>query len=539
MTGLNESVASVNASGDQRIDAILHTRYWRDGDITYGLPRNAGIYGSGYGGGENAGMLPASQLMIDTLVRNLDADRGGLADSGFAIEGFTALDVSAGPARDATIRLAQTTADPFNFGTAWGYYPGTFATSGDIWVHTGSYDYSSPVPGNYAHHTLIHEIGHTLGLAHGHESTAFGTLPAAYDAMEYSVMTYRSYQGSVPGQYSNESIGYAQSFMMLDIAALQHLYGADFDTHSGDTVYSWHPHKGDTLVDGTPAFETAGNRIFATIWDGSGEDTYDLSAYEAPVTVDLAPGGHSAFGDAQLARLGTGVYANGNIYNALQYDGDPRSLIENAIGGSGADKIVGNDVDNRLEGRSADDMLDGASGDDLALGQLGNDTLKGGRGEDRLVGGHGNDWLSGGTGGDKLLGSAGHDRLFGRKGDDDLKGGMGNDLIAGGKGKDRLAGNDGADHFVFQDSNDSPVGNDADLIRDFEQGRDRIDLSPLDGPPLAFEGSGSFLTGIASVTYIHRGGETRVLADGDGDGVADIQINLTGLIDLTEADFIL
>ncbi|MEO9778292.1 MAG: M10 family metallopeptidase C-terminal domain-containing protein [Sedimentitalea sp.] len=539
MSGVNALVGPVRASGDIRIDGILHTQHWFGDEITYSLPRHVGAYMPGYGGGENQEFLPASPLMIDSFTKSLDADDGSGAHSGFAVEGFTALDIAPGPASSATIRLAQTGMDPYNFGTAWAYYPGTFQTSGDVWVHTDVYDYTNPRPGNYAHHTLIHETAHTLGLVHGHEGTAFGTVPVEFDSMEYTVMTYRSYEGAAAGPYSNEAIGYAQSFMMLDIAALQYLYGANFDTNDGDTVYSWMPQKGDTFVDGTSALEAAGNRIFATIWDGDGEDTYDLSAYEAPVTVDLAPGEHSSFGDAQLAQLGPNIYAKGNIYNALQYEGDPQSLIENAIGGSGADEIIGNDADNTLEGRSADDVLDGARGNDLALGQLGNDLLKGGSGDDRLIGGHGDDWLSGGTDCDLLRGGAGNDRLFGRKGDDDLKGGLGNDVIAGGKGKDQLTGNEGDDHFLFQSIEDSAVGAEADLIRDFEQGHDRIDLSPLAGSTLAYGGTGSFQAGLASVTYSHDAGETRVQADLDGDQLADMQINLTGLIDLTEADFIL
>lgn len=63
MTGVNELVASVRASGDQRIDAILHTQYWFDGEITYSLPKCSGVYGSGHGGGEPQGLIPASALM--------------------------------------------------------------------------------------------------------------------------------------------------------------------------------------------------------------------------------------------------------------------------------------------------------------------------------------------------------------------------------------------------------------------------------------------------------------------------------------------
>src|SRR3546814_1081480 len=67
--------------------------------------------------------------------------------------------------------------------------------------------------------------------------------------------------------------------MMDDIRALQHMYGADFTTNNGNTVYSWYPLNGQTLVDGAVAISPGGNRIFATIWDGGGVDTYDLSAY--------------------------------------------------------------------------------------------------------------------------------------------------------------------------------------------------------------------------------------------------------------------
>ena len=76
-----------------------------------------------------------------------------------------------------------------------------------------------------------------------------------------------------------EDWGAPQSFMMLDIAALQHIYGADFTANAGNTVYRWCPPRGGPWSTATLAIEPGGNRIFATIWDGGGTDTYDLSAY--------------------------------------------------------------------------------------------------------------------------------------------------------------------------------------------------------------------------------------------------------------------
>ena len=276
-------------------------------------------------------------------------------------------------------------------------FPGSLITAqidddGDVWFG-GSGD--NPTAGNRDWRTVLHEVGHALGLKHGHETSGvFNTaLPSPIDSMEYSVMTYRSYVDQpLNSRYSNETWGYSQSFMMLDILALQWMYGANYSTNSGNTVYSWDPTSGDTLVNGEVGINAGGNKIFATIWDGGGIDTYDLSAYSS----DL----YSIFSDAQIARLGPGEYSRGNIFNAFPFGGDTRSLIENAIGGSGDDRIIGNVVSNKLLGRSGADEIDGLRGKDTLQGGTGNDTLDGGRGKDMLQGGTGNDTLDGGRGHD-------------------------------------------------------------------------------------------------------------------------------------------
>ncbi|MEY8840207.1 M10 family metallopeptidase C-terminal domain-containing protein, partial [Cribrihabitans sp. XS_ASV171] len=153
--------------------------------------------------------------------------------------------------------------------------------------------------------------------------------------------------------------------------------------------------------------DPGGNRIFATIWDGGGTDTYDLSAYADDLDLDLSPGEHSLFNSTQQASLGNGNSARGNIFNALLHDGDTRSLIENAIGGSGDDTISGNQTGNDLAGGGGSDTINGAQG---------SDELTGGSDNDLLIGGSGNDAFRYATassvGIDTLRGQAGSDKIL-------------------------------------------------------------------------------------------------------------------------------
>jgi VCBS repeat-containing protein len=78
------------------------------------------------------------------------------------------------------------------------------------------------------------------------------------------------------------------------------------------------------------------------------------------------PGEWTTVSATQLALLGSGHYAAGNIANSLLFNGDVRSLIENAIGGTGSDSLIGNQVDNVLTGGLGSDVLDGNDGTDTA-----------------------------------------------------------------------------------------------------------------------------------------------------------------------------
>jgi serralysin len=147
--------------------------------------------------------------------------------------------------------------------------------------------------------------------------------------------------------------------------------------------------------------------VYMTLWDGGGNDTYDLSNYANGMQVDIKPGRWTTMSVVQAANLGEGYYARGNVANALLYEGDTRSLIENVIGGAGNDFIYGNEADNRLEGGAGNDYLDGDFGNDRLMLQGGGwDTARGGPGADIIYFGatfDGNDAAHGDGGADVLV----------------------------------------------------------------------------------------------------------------------------------------
>ena len=349
--------------------ALASDFFWRTATVTWGSPRWGSAYGGSYRSDapfDGYAALSAQQLASARFA--LDLQGGGPAGrGGFAVEGFTGLGLRyAGDDASAGIRLGNTRDAP----TAYAYLPGP-AEGGDVWFGASG---DRPRAGNYDHMTVLHELGHALGLEHGHE---VGLQPAL-DTPEFTVMTYRAWEGARPSGVAFEQWGGPQTWMMLDIAALQELYGADFRINADDTVYRWQPGSGRTWVDGEVGIDPGGKVILATVWDGGGHDRYDLGAYASDLRIDLRPGGHSVLDRGQLADLGggpNGGHARGSVFNALQYHGDRRSLIEDASGGSGDDRLIGNGAGNRLDGGAGDDRLEGRAGCDALVGGRGDDVF--------------------------------------------------------------------------------------------------------------------------------------------------------------------
>jgi Ca2+-binding RTX toxin-like protein len=187
-----------------------------------------------------------------------------------------------------------------------------------------------------------------------------------------------------------------------------------------------------------------------------------------------------------------------------------------ATTGTGANVLRAGAGNDTVKGGGGNDLIYGNTGNDVVYGNTGKDTLFGGQGDDRAFGGQGIDVIYGNLGNDTLFGNLANDRLFGGAGADLLYGGQGNDRLNGGADADTLIGGAGSDSLTGGAGNDVFVlAGDAsvDTIVDFAVG-DQIQVS------------GSFGTGAISKSA--GSGATTLGFDTNGDGRADITVNLTG-----------
>ncbi|MCP3384645.1 FG-GAP-like repeat-containing protein [Bradyrhizobium sp. CCGUVB4N] len=361
---------NVSATNNADIDGLLAGTKW-SGTISYSFPTSSSTYANPYSGGSGE---PTTSGFSAAPTQMQAAINYAIA----LIQSYTNASITYNGSGSADIMVAQSpAANP----TSYAYYPGNYAAGGDVWFGT-QYDYTQAQLGNYYFTTALHELGHAMGLKHSQETggVANVAVPSAHDDSEYTVMSYRSYVGGPLTGYTNEAYGYPQTYMANDILALQTLYGANYNTQSGNTVYTWSPTTGQEFINGVGQLAPGGgvggsaNRIYDTVWDGNGVDTYDLSNYTTNLTINLNPGASSVFSTTQLAYLGNGHYAAGNVYNAYLYNGDARSYIDNATGGSGNDTIIGNVIANVLKGGAGNDTITGGGGNDTIIGGAGIDT---------------------------------------------------------------------------------------------------------------------------------------------------------------------
>lgn len=318
--------------------------------------------------------------------------------------------------------------------------------------------------------------------------------------------------------------------------------GGDDDLSGGDGSDEIEGGTGDDKIDGgNGADDIDGGDGDDEIDGGGGDDTID--AGDGNDIVDGGGGDDEIDGGDGDDTIDGGAGAdtlNGDLGNDTINGGDDDDEID---GGDGDDTLNGDDGNDDIDGGIGNDTIDGGDGDDDIDGGEGNDDIDGGIGNDTIVGLAGTDTINGGEGNDDIDGGADSDVITGGAGNDVLKGDAGDDTITGGAGADTITGGDGSDVYVYTDIADSGVVADTfDLITDFDVANDKFDLTALlasDEFDFIAANGGAFTGGSDNpeVRWTKSGGSTIIEIDIDGNGVADMQINLDDEVDLTAANF--
>ncbi len=400
-------------------------------------------------------------------------------------------------------------------------------------------------PGTYLLELAMHELGHSMGLAHPHDNSAvFPGVSSSNDtgdnglnAAPYTVMSYNSVGSNNynPSSYWASS-GFLETLGAFDIAATQALYGANTNAFTGNNTYS----LDNSTLNG-----------WNCLWDNGGEDTITAAGQTDSVTIDLrnATLENSVGGGGFVSRLGSQ-----NIGYTIAFNSTGSCIIENANGGSNNDTLIGNEYDNNLLGEAGHDNLTGGSGNDTLDGGLGDDTLIGGAGDDTYVvdstsdtvtenSSEGTDLIQSSvtytasnnienltlTGSDNIdaTGNSLDNTLTGNSGNNTLDGGSGDDTLDGGTGNDTLIGGTGDDTYVVDSTSDT-------ITENSSEGTDLIQSSVTytasnNVENLTLTGSGNInatgnsldntLTGNTGNNTLNGGSGNDTLIEGNGDDI--------------------
>ena len=467
-------------SGMNFIDSLLSGDQWAPGfsastALTYSFPWATAFTASWASNPDYSNKNEPSSAFALTPVQQ-QAVREVLA-TWSSMANITFLEINDTASQVGDLRFTWTTVSNGS-ASAWAYLPNNYsAAGGDVWLSDlliGDEVGSSWLPGGVVFNTLIHEVGHTLGLKHPFSGVP--TLPTATDNAQYSVMSYTEHPNGLfrdvsPDGFGGYSIQFEniqpQTPMLYDIAAIQHMYGANNSQRTGDDIYTFDSNK----------------PFFQTLWDAGGNDTISVFNFTSDCVINLTAGSFSSLGIPSDTLPpgyvgGTQPTYSGANNLAIAFD----CLIENATGGRGNDTLIGN---------ASSNLLLGGDGNDILKGGLGNDTVDGGSGTDtaQLEGAFANytvsyssslaqytlaglasgtdtyanveffqfsdvlrsvtDLVIAGSLNQTLIGTSGNDTLEGGPGDDSISGGAGDDNLVGGAGNDTLDGGAGTDSAAY------------------------------------------------------------------------------------------
>ncbi|MDG5751150.1 M10 family metallopeptidase C-terminal domain-containing protein [Qipengyuania sp. XHP0211] len=355
------------------------------------------------------------------------------------------------------------------FGDVFVADPRSYFDADGTLLHEGNYSNGDLSFGGYGATTLTHEIGHAIGLSHpgayngAGATTYLDQAEYAQDSEQYSIMSYwgASETGARIVDWGTFFFSNPQTPLLHDVYTIQQVYGADPTTRADDTTYGFNSTADRAVFD-----FTQNEHPYLTIYDAGGIDTIDLSGFEASVLIDLR--------DGQFSSAGQGNITTADQAEALQSLND---AIEVAYGiedyYAPADQATIDSVTSRYMGLNASDIA-------ADTGHAGVEAMQ-----------YQNISIAYGTEIENAVGT-------------DYR-----DVIITNEQDNVLTGNGGADVFVFASDErlftDSFTNGGTDIITDFEEGVDTVDLSGLG------------ITEASTLTAI----DNRLEIDIDSDGVID------------------
>lgn len=413
----------------------------------------------------------------------------------------------------------------------WGYF------NPDIPSYWGNLQ-----PGGAGLTTILHELGHALGLAHPHDGggepdgSLFPGVPwwdTGDRALNQGVWSVMSYNDGYDRAAQSTIYGGQAGLGAFDIAALQALYGANMSTRTGSDVYK------------LPLVNAAGTG-WSCIWDAGGTDTISGVGATQSLVIDL-----------RAATLQTGAIGAGGFVSQLGVIGGgftiaKGTVIENATGGAANDRLIGNNAANVLDGGRGTDRMEGKGGNDVYYVSTAQDLVRDTSGIDTVYTSVSYaletraqiEILSARDPAAKkaiaLTGSAVANTITGNAGANVLSGKGGNDVLAGGAGQDA---------FVFDTRLNSRSN--VDKILDFSVRDDTLHLDNLVFKHFGAAGSlaaAAFHTTTSSrlahdaddrIIYNKKTGYLYYDADGTGDAAAVKFAQLDDGLRLKATDFLI
>ena len=219
--------------------------------------------------------------------------------------------------------------------------------------------------GSYNYITIVHELGHAMGLAHpfdnGGTSTVYDGVQTSfgdfgdYDAnlQPLTIMTYNDISSPYVPDTSDSTTGFLATFGPIDIVTLQFLYGKNTNFNIGNNTYKF-PSNSD-------------GKMWETIWDSGGINTIDASTSNTNTIINLNDA--TIKDNTKLA----GTFLSYNIFGGITISKGTK--IHNVITGTKDDTITGNEHNNKIvvtEGGL--DIIDGKDGYDTVI--INNDSDK-------------------------------------------------------------------------------------------------------------------------------------------------------------------